>query len=201
MEGDLAKRKGCCSVEASRGSMNTKRRGFKQHWTVLHHLAAQRWRENLFQEHGPASNWFPLEEYKHRHLSTDVPGVTRCLEHTGEVTQLICKARESRGDLVALWLDLTNACGSIPHKLVETVLTRHHVPEMIRNDPEMICALYTIILYTYCNASYCSSIFTLTVAHCTCILQYIVKTLYTDTYYITQTHLYMCIYICMTWIQ
>lgn len=49
--------------------------------------------------------------------------MTRCLEHTGEVTQLIWEARESRGDLVALWLDLTNACGSIPHKLVETVLT------------------------------------------------------------------------------
>lgn len=62
-----------------------------------------------------------------------VPGVPGCLEHTGVVTQLIREARESRGDLATLWLNLTNAYGSIPHKLVETALTRHHVPEMIRN--------------------------------------------------------------------
>lgn len=61
-----------------------------------------------------------------------VPGVPGCLEHTGVVIQLIREARESRGDLATLWLDLTNAYGSIPHKLVETALTRHHVPE-IRN--------------------------------------------------------------------
>lgn len=57
-----------------------------------------------------------------------VPGVPGCLEHTGVVTQLIREARESKGDLATLWLDLTNAYGSIPHKLVETALTRHHVP-------------------------------------------------------------------------
>ena len=32
-----------------------------------------------------------------------------------------------------LWLDLTNAYGSIPHKLVETALDRHHVPGKIRD--------------------------------------------------------------------
>ncbi|KAJ8014696.1 hypothetical protein DPEC_G00018330 [Dallia pectoralis] len=41
---------------------------------------------------------------------TKVPG---CLEHTGVGTQLIREARENKGDLVALWLDLTNAYGSI----------------------------------------------------------------------------------------
>ncbi len=62
-----------------------------------------------------------------------VPGVPGCLEHTGVVTQLIWEAKESKGDLATLWLDLTNAYGSIPHKLVETALTRHHVPEKICN--------------------------------------------------------------------
>lgn len=62
-----------------------------------------------------------------------VPGVPGCLEHTGVVSQLIREARESKGDLAVLWLDLTNAYGSIPHKLVETALTRHHVPEKICN--------------------------------------------------------------------
>lgn len=62
-----------------------------------------------------------------------VPGVPGCLEHRGVVFQLIREARESRGDLATLWLDLSNAYGSIPHKLVETALTRHHVPGTITN--------------------------------------------------------------------
>ncbi|XP_062872774.1 uncharacterized protein LOC134334411 [Trichomycterus rosablanca] len=62
-----------------------------------------------------------------------VPGVPGCLEHTGVVSQLIREAKASRGDLATLWLDLTNAYGSIPHKLVETALTRHHVPVAITN--------------------------------------------------------------------
>lgn len=45
------------------------------------------------------------------------------------VTQLICEARESRGNLAVLWLDL--AYRSIPHKLVELALSRFHVPEKI----------------------------------------------------------------------
>ncbi|RXN38269.1 reverse transcriptase [Labeo rohita] len=62
-----------------------------------------------------------------------VPGVPGCLEHTGVVTQLIREAKESKGDLATLWLDLANAYGSIPHKLVEIALVRHHVPVKIRN--------------------------------------------------------------------
>ena len=61
-----------------------------------------------------------------------IPGVPGCLEHTGVVTQLIREARESKGDLAVLWLDLTNAYGSIPHSLVEIALQKHHVPSNIR---------------------------------------------------------------------
>lgn len=38
------------------------------------------------------------------------------------VTQLIREARENKGDLVVLRLDLANGYGSIPHKLVEVAL-------------------------------------------------------------------------------
>lgn len=62
-----------------------------------------------------------------------VPGVPGCLEHTGVVTLLIREANESKGDLAVLWLDLANAYGSIPHKLVETAQARHHVPVKICN--------------------------------------------------------------------
>nr|XP_061817543.1 uncharacterized protein LOC133607102 [Nerophis lumbriciformis] len=62
-----------------------------------------------------------------------IPGVPGCLEHNGVVTQLIREAHESRGELAVLWLDLTNAYGSIPHKLVELALHRHHVPSKIKD--------------------------------------------------------------------
>ncbi len=62
-----------------------------------------------------------------------MPGVPGCLEHTGMVTQLIREAREGRGDLAVLWLDLTNAYGSIPHMLVEVALEKHHVPQKVKN--------------------------------------------------------------------
>lgn len=38
-----------------------------------------------------------------------IPRVPGCIEHTGVVTQLIREAREGKGDLAVLWLDLTNA--------------------------------------------------------------------------------------------
>ncbi len=61
-----------------------------------------------------------------------IPGVPGYLEHTGMVTQLIREAREGRGDLAVLWLDLTNAYGSIPHMLVEVALEKHHVPQKVK---------------------------------------------------------------------
>ena len=51
-----------------------------------------------------------------------VPKIPRCTEHTEVVSQLIQEAHEGKGDLAVLWLDLANAYGSIPHKLVETLL-------------------------------------------------------------------------------
>ncbi len=54
-------------------------------------------------------------------------------KHTGVVTQLIREAHENRGDLVVLWLDLANAYGSTPHKLVELALHLHHVPCKIKD--------------------------------------------------------------------
>ncbi len=62
-----------------------------------------------------------------------VPGIPGCIENKGVVTQLIREARERKGDLAVLRLDLANAYGSIHHKLVELALSRYHVPEKIRN--------------------------------------------------------------------
>ncbi|XP_056314571.1 uncharacterized protein LOC130229674 [Danio aesculapii] len=61
-----------------------------------------------------------------------VPGVSGCLEHTSVVTKIIEDAKKNRGDLAVLWLDLTNAYGTIPHKLVDLTLETYHVPERFR---------------------------------------------------------------------
>ena len=38
-----------------------------------------------------------------------------------------------RGQRVVLWCDLTNAFGSIPHKLVGVALERHHIPQKVKD--------------------------------------------------------------------
>ena len=60
-----------------------------------------------------------------------VAGMPEGLEHTGVLTQLLREAKENKGDLTVLWLDLANAYGSMPHKLVEEALKRHHVPPSV----------------------------------------------------------------------
>ncbi|KAJ3614965.1 hypothetical protein NHX12_018534 [Muraenolepis orangiensis] len=62
-----------------------------------------------------------------------ISGMPGCLEHTGVVTQFIREARENKGNLSVLWLDMENAFGSIPHKLVQFTLTKHHVPSRCRD--------------------------------------------------------------------
>ena len=69
-----------------------------------------------------------------------VPGMPGCLEHTGVLTQLIREARENKGNLAVLWLDLANAYGSIPHQLVQLALRKHHVPDRIQ---ELIADYYS----------------------------------------------------------
>ena len=50
------------------------------------------------------------------------------LEHMGVVTQLIREAREGKGDLAILWLDLTKHLWVIPHKH-----WRHHIPQNVNS--------------------------------------------------------------------
>lgn len=68
-----------------------------------------------------------------------VPKMPGCVEHTGVVTQLLREAREGKGDLAVLWLDLANAYGSIPHRLVESSLDQQsaeaHSPSQAYSSP------------------------------------------------------------------
>lgn len=61
-----------------------------------------------------------------------VPGFPGCLENTSAITQLFREARIHHGDLTAVWLDLTNAYGSVQHALVMKALQHYHVRDKIQ---------------------------------------------------------------------
>lgn len=61
-----------------------------------------------------------------------VPGVPGCLEHTSVTSKIIEHAKRNHGDLTLLWLDLINAYGTIPHKLVEATLKTYHILERLQ---------------------------------------------------------------------
>ena len=56
----------------------------------------------------------------------DIPG---CWEHIAMVWDALKDARLNRRDLVSIWLDIANAYGSIPHKLIFFALRRYGIPE------------------------------------------------------------------------
>ena len=55
--------------------------------------------------------------------------VAGCWEHTAMVWSALKDARRRKKSLAALWLDLANAYGSVPHKLIVYALRRYQVPE------------------------------------------------------------------------
>lgn len=51
-----------------------------------------------------------------------IPGLSGCLEHTCILSQLIREAKESKGNLMVVCLDLANEYGSIPHDLINAAM-------------------------------------------------------------------------------
>ena len=62
-----------------------------------------------------------------------IPKVAGCLEHTAILSQLINEAKREKKNLVVTWLDIANAYGSIPHKVINAALEAAQVPEQMRN--------------------------------------------------------------------
>jgi len=58
-----------------------------------------------------------------------IRGMAGCWEHTSLVWSTMKDAKLKMKNLAALWLDLANAYGSVPHKLIEFALTRYQVPK------------------------------------------------------------------------
>ncbi len=61
-----------------------------------------------------------------------VPGVPGCIEHNSVISKIIEDAKRNQGDLAVLWLDLTNAYGTVQHKLVDHTLKVYHVPQKVQ---------------------------------------------------------------------
>ena len=62
-----------------------------------------------------------------------VSGFYGCLEHNNVITELIREAKEDKGNLAKVWLDLANAYGSVPHRLIERAMVQYHIPNKIQD--------------------------------------------------------------------
>ena len=58
-----------------------------------------------------------------------IEGMPGCWEHMSMVWQTLKDARLNKGTLSSIWLDIANAYGSVPHKLVFFSLNRYGIPE------------------------------------------------------------------------
>ena len=61
-----------------------------------------------------------------------VPGFPGCLEHAAMIWSAIQEARKEKKDLHVVWLDLANAYGSVPHKLIEKAMQFFYIPEHVQ---------------------------------------------------------------------
>ena len=114
------------------GMLHPKGRKFHRDQTIPYRLTPQRGRQNLLWDSGKEADHFHVGQQQYRHFSSEVPGVPDCLEHTSVISKIIEDAKRNNGDLAVLWLNLTNAYGMIPHKLVETTLKTYHVHEQLK---------------------------------------------------------------------
>ena len=74
-----------------------------------------------------------------------VPGFSGCLKHNSVITELIREAKEDKGNLAKVWLDLANAYGSVPHRLIERAMVQYHIPNKIQ---DIILRYYSNINFT-----------------------------------------------------
>ncbi len=133
-EGDLAKRKSCWPVEVCWGSVDSQRGELKNinQFRTISLLSVE---GKVFSASSP-KDWRSFSS----RTTTSTPQCRRGDSWSSRLlgTHWCSYTTHQRGpweqsDLVVLWLDLANAYGSIPHKLVELALHLHHVPCKIKD--------------------------------------------------------------------
>ncbi|KAL2097226.1 hypothetical protein ACEWY4_006433 [Coilia grayii] len=60
-----------------------------------------------------------------------IPGFPGCTEHSAVIWEQIQRAKRERTDLHVVWLDLDNAYGSVPHKVIDYALEFFHIPSSV----------------------------------------------------------------------
>ena len=62
-----------------------------------------------------------------------VPGIPGCIEHAYSIWGAIQEAKKDKLDLSIVWLDLANAYGSVPHKLIMKAMDHFFIPEKVQS--------------------------------------------------------------------
>ncbi|CAG5130209.1 unnamed protein product, partial [Candidula unifasciata] len=73
-----------------------------------------------------------------------IPGVPGCLEHATMIWEAIQRAKHERTNLHVIWLDLANAYGAVPHRLLWRALRMFHVPTQISQMVEQYFSKFAL---------------------------------------------------------
>ncbi|KAI8482700.1 hypothetical protein Bbelb_395800 [Branchiostoma belcheri] len=77
-----------------------------------------------------------------------IPGFPGCIEHANTIWRQIQLARSRKEDLHVVWLDLANAYGSIPHKVISYALDFFWVPVEMKQIVENYFADFKLSIST-----------------------------------------------------
>ena len=66
-----------------------------------------------------------------KHRAACIPGSPGCIEHSAMIWDEIQIAKKEKLDLVVVWLDLANAFGSVPHKVLEYSMRHFWIPDEV----------------------------------------------------------------------
>ena len=75
---------------------------------------------------------------------TGLTGVPGCIEHVSTIWSAIQTAKKEKTNISVVWLDLTNAFGSVPHHILFKAMEHFHMPECIRSLMKMYLSLIHI---------------------------------------------------------
>ena len=62
-----------------------------------------------------------------------VPGIPGCVEHAYTIWDTIQRAKNDKEDLDVVWLDLANAYGSVPHKVLKLAMEHFWFPSEVQD--------------------------------------------------------------------
>ena len=83
-----------------------------------------------------------------------ISGFSGCIEHNCVISQLLHEVKTRKGDLTLIWLDLANAYGSVPHRLIDLAMTRYFLPMRIQ---ELVLMYYHKVRVRFSTRTFTTS--------------------------------------------